>query len=164
MTAAPLTNANGDIEEPLEGSPAPTYREDADHLPEPVKTVEESSSTPEAEKPTEEDEPDQFPRSYVEKLRDESARYRQRAQRSDELAERLHTSLVAATGRLADPTDLEFNEDHLDDEEALHGAIEDLLRRKPHLAARRPRGDVGQGITSSSTSVDLAGMLRARAN
>jgi hypothetical protein len=116
----------------------------------------------ESEESTEE-EPETFPREYVEKLRDESAGYRTRAQRADDLAARLHTSLVAATGRLADPSDLAFEESHLDDEEALSGAIDDLLARKPHLASRKPSGDVGQGATSSGDTVDLAGMLRARA-
>ena len=32
-----------------------------------------------------------FPRAVVEKLRDENAKYRQRAQTADTLAERLHT-------------------------------------------------------------------------
>ena len=110
-----------------------------------------------------EEKPDAFPREYVEKLRDENAKYRQRAQQSDKLAQRLHTALVDATGLLQDPSDLQFNEDHLDDPEALQQAIDDLLAQKPHLAARRPRGDVGQGETGSSNTVDLAGMLRSRA-
>ena len=118
--------------------------------------------TEETEQTTEE-EPETFPREYVVKLRDEAAKHRTRAQRADDLAARLHTSLVAATGRLADPSDLTFDEGHLDDEEALSAAIDDLLARKPHLASRRPSGDVGQGATASSESVDLAGMLRARA-
>ena len=108
------------------------------------------------------EKPDTFPREYVEKLRDENAKYRQRAQQSDELANRLHTALVEATGSLQDPTDLAFNEDHLDDPEALQQAIDELLAAKPHLAARRPRGDVGQGQTGTSNTVDLAEMLRAR--
>lgn len=108
-------------------------------------------------------EADTFPRSYVEKLRDENARYRQRAQRADDLATRLHTALVAATGRLADPGDLDFDEDHLDDPGALDTALDDLLTRKPHLASRRPRGDVGQGVSVSNATVDLAGILRSRA-
>jgi len=103
-----------------------------------------------------------FPREYVEKLRDENAKYRQRAQRADDLAHRLHTELVRATGRLADPTDLEFDEGHLEDPDALTAAVEDLLARKPHLASRTPRGDVGQGHTGTET-VDLAGILRAAA-
>ncbi len=110
-----------------------------------------------------EPEPDTFPRDYVEKLRRESAGYRERAQRTDELATRLHTALTAATGRLADPTDLPFDAAHLDDPDALEAAVDELLTRKPHLASRRPAGDVGQGARSSGGSVDLAGMLRSRA-
>lgn len=107
---------------------------------------------------------DTFPRSYVERLRDENAKYRQRAQRSDELAERLHRELVARTGRLADPADLPFDESHLDDPEALAEAVDELIAAKPHLASRRPTGSVGQGVTSgASTTVDLAGILRSRA-
>lgn len=107
---------------------------------------------------------DTFGRAYVEKLRKESAGYRERAQRADDLAARLHTALVSATGRLADPTDLPFDAANLDDEQALTGAIDELLTRKPHLASRRPFGDVGQGNRgASSEPVNLADMLRARA-
>ena len=128
--------------------------------------VQTPVNTPDLENTGEEtgaEKPDTFPREYVEKLRDENAKYRQRAQRSDELAQRLHTALVEATGSLQDPTDLAFDESHLDDPEALHQAIDELLAAKPHLAARRPRGDVGQGQTGTSNTVDLAEMLRARA-
>ena len=59
------------------------------------------------------DAPETFPRAYVEKLRTESARYRERAHTADAYARRLHTELVRATGKLADPTDLEFDELHL---------------------------------------------------
>lgn len=109
------------------------------------------------------DRQDMFPRDYVEKLRDENAKYRQRAQRADKLAQRLHQALVESTGRLADPTDMPFDESHLDDPEALQDAVEDLVARKPHLASRRPRGDVGQGASSSAGDVDLAALLRERA-
>lgn len=111
---------------------------------------------------TTDDQHDTFPREYVEKLRAESAKYRQRAGRSDELATRLHTALVAATGRLADPTDLPFNEAHLDDEDTLAAALDDLLARKPHLAARKVTGDIGQGTTDTG-GVDLAAILRRAA-
>jgi len=109
-------------------------------------------------------DPETFPREYVQRLRDESAKHRTRAQRADDLAARLQTALVAATGRLADPSDLPFDESHVDDAEALTAAIDDLLTRKPHLTSRRPAGDVGQGATNPSETVDLAGMLRARAS
>lgn len=112
---------------------------------------------------TQDTEQETFPRSYVEELRAENQRYRERGKRADELSRRLHTELVRATGRLADPTDLPFDEAHLDDTTALAAAIDDLLTRKPHMAARRPTGDIGQGATPSHTPVDLAGILRARA-
>lgn len=111
----------------------------------------------------EQQEPETFPREYVQKLRDENAKYRQRAQQTGDLAQRLHLALVAATGRLADPTDLPYDETHLAAPEALTQAVDALLARKPHLASRRPSGDVGQGATGTSDTVDLAGLLRARA-
>ncbi|WP_193045281.1 hypothetical protein [Mycolicibacterium baixiangningiae] len=116
------------------------------------------------ESPNTDDEPDAFPRVYVERLRRESAGYRERAQRGDAYAQRLHTEMVRATGRLADPTDLAFDETHLDDPDALAAAVDDLLARKPHLATRRPSGDIGQGAMSGATAnVDLAALLRQRA-
>ena len=100
----------------------------------------------------------------MEKLRRENAGYRERANQADALAARLHTALVAATGRMADPTDLPFDTAHLDDEQALIGAIDELLARKPHLANRRPFGDVGQGQQGkTSEPVNLADLLRSRA-
>lgn len=102
------------------------------------------------------DDADKFPREVVEKLRQENGRYRQRAALADTYAERLHSELVRATGRLADPADLAFDAGHLDDADALNAAIDDLLDAKPHLATRRPTGDIGQGqrgATSSSFSL-----------
>ena len=137
-----------------------TESEVADDVQTPVDTPDPENTGDE----TGEEKPDTFPREYVEKLRDENAKYRQRAQRSDDLAQRLHEALVTATGRLQDPSDLAFNEDHLDDPEALQAAIEDLLARKPHLASRRPLGDIGQGPkTGDAGDVDLAALLRSRA-
>lgn len=104
-----------------------------------------------------------FPRSVVERLRKENATYRTRAMDRDSLAERLHTALVAATGRLADPTDLPYDDAHLTDATALEVALSELLERKPHLGDRRPRGDIGQGARGGSDEVDLAGMLRGLA-
>lgn len=129
-----------------------------------VEQVEETTE-PETEETTEEEpEPETFPRAYVEELREENAKYRQRAGKADDLAQRLHTALTAATGRLADPSDLPFEDAHLDDAEALTTALDELLVRKPHLANRKPRGDVGQGATSTgSAAVDLGGLLRMRA-
>lgn len=109
------------------------------------------------------EEPETFPRDYVEKLRQENGKYRQRAGEADSLAQRLHTELVRATGRLADPTDLPFDADHLADADKMVAAIEALLTRKPHLATRRPLGEIGQGATPSGGTVDLAAILRGKA-
>lgn len=142
---------------------------DADHNPEDVLPGEsETTVRPDAaDLPghDREDVEDTFSRAYVEKLRQEAAGYRVRAQRTTELEQRLHAALVAATGRLTDSSDLEFDPAHLDDEDALSAALDELLTRKPHLASRRPRGDVGQGVTSNAVdTVDLAGILRSLAN
>jgi hypothetical protein len=105
---------------------------------------------------------EQFPRAYVEKLRAEAARYRDRAKQADTLAQRLHVELVRATGKLADPTDLPFDPGHLEDPEALTAAVEDLLTAKPHLASRRPVGQIGQGERGLTREVSLLNLLRGR--
>lgn len=107
-------------------------------------------------------EPDTFPREYVEQLRRESAADRVRAKRADDLAARLHAAQVAATGRLADPRDLPFDEAHLDDQDALTAAIDALLADRPHLASRLPRGDVDQGARPAAPEpFSLGNLLRS---
>ncbi len=113
---------------------------------------------------TQGDDAETFPRDYVVKLRDESAKYRQRAADRDEVATRLHTALVAATGRLQDPSDLPFDEAHLSDAEALSTAVDTLLQAKPHLANRKPSGNIGQGVSGVSDTVSLSGLLKANAS
>lgn len=109
-------------------------------------------------------DPEVFPREYVEKLRKEAADARVKAKRADELAEQLFHSRVAALGRLADPSDLPFDAALLDDTAALEAAVDELVEIKPHLAARRPRGNIGQGVADPAATVDLAGLLRASAS
>lgn len=125
-------------------------------MPEEVETVIPSEESAE-------EDPETFPRSYVTRLRDESAKHRLRAQRANDLGSRLHTALVAATGRLADPTDLAYDDEHLTHPDAPTAALDDLLTRKPHLASRRAVGVVGQGVGKGDAAVDLAGMLRRNA-
>jgi hypothetical protein len=132
-----------------------TETDETEELPEGTDTTE-TEETPE-------EEPETFPREYVVRLRQEAADHRVRASDRDALAERLHTALTAATGRLQDPSDLAYDDAHLGDPDALTSAVDELLARKPHLASRRPSGDVGQGATGGPEAVDLAGMLRARA-
>ena len=108
------------------------------------------------------DDAETFPRSYVERLRRENQRYREQAGHAEEYAHRLHTELVRATGRLADPTDLAFDADHLADADQLDAAITALLDAKPHLASRRPAGDIGQGNRGTAGSFSLLDTLRSR--
>lgn len=133
-----------------------------------TETPTEPAPTEPAPKPTEPEET--FPRAVVEELRRENANYRDKAKRTDALAERLMTSTVreATAGILADPTDLVptdalLGEDGMPDPERIAEAARELIARKPHLADRRPRGDADQGARTSAADVDLAGMLRSRA-
>ena len=129
------------------------------------KTTEaEAEETTQEAPEAAQDDAETFPRDYVEKLRKEAAEARVKAKRADDLARELFTAKVTATGRLADPSDLAYDEALVADADALNAAIDALLDAKPHLASRTPRGDVGQGPTGGDAShVDLAAMLRAGA-
>lgn len=133
----------------------------------PESTEEDSVSTADGtETPAEETapEPKTYDESYVKTLRKESAGYREKAKRVDELGARLHTALVKTDGRLQDPSDLPYELEHLDDPEALTAAIDALLTAKPHLASRRPAGFIPQGATAETgNGFSLAGMLRKNA-
>ena len=135
-----------------------------------VETPQEPVTTPDAREATLDpadatEEAETFPREYVEKLRKENAGYREKAKRSDDYAHQLHAALVKETGRLADPSDLPFDDAHLTDPTTLVAAIDQLLGSKPHLASRKPTGDIGQGIMSEAReTISLAGLLRANAN
>lgn len=131
--------------------------------PDEAETEETPGNDSEETEGNTEDEPDTFSREYVQKLRDESARYRQRAGRADDLAHSLHKLLVEQTGRLADPSDLNFDEAHLEDPESLTASIDELLSKKPHLATRIARGDIEQGATPSDPEFSLTGMMRNHA-
>ena len=126
--------------------------------------IASQAQTPNNADETPQNAPETFPREYVENLRQEAADARVKAKKADELAQALFVARVAATGRLAGPTDLPFNADLLDDADALNAAIDALLDAKPHLASRTPRGNIGQGPTGADTgTVDLAALLRAGA-
>ena len=125
----------------------------------------EADLTENADSEQTDDEQDTFPREYVEELRAENAENRVKAKRADNYAQRLHKALVEASGRLQDPSDLPFDETHLEDPDNLTTAIDKLLESKPHLASRRVMGDIGQGSTGNpTTAVNLAAMLNRSAS
>lgn len=150
-----------------------TNPENTDQSPqETPEQTGEPASTPDAAEATSEGQEDTFSRSYVEELRAESARHRIGAKRADELARRLVSSYVEATGRLHDPRDLAFSddlmgEDGFPDPEKVTSAVEALIKDRPHLARIRLVGDVGQGVTNEGASTGLAAfgdMLRSAAS
>lgn len=115
--------------------------------------------TPESDPEPSGGESEGFSREYVESLRKESAGYRTKAK---ETAERLHAELVKATGKLADPTDLPFDENHLSDPDALVAAVEALIEAKPHLKARKVTGNIGQGVRDTATAEpSILGLLNS---
>jgi hypothetical protein len=109
-----------------------------------------------------------FSADYVKSLREEGAKYRLKAKRSDNLARVLVTEYARGTGKLVDASDLNYSdellgEDGNPDAQKVRDAVEALIASKPHLAAIRPVGDVGQGTQNADTMPGLASMLRAGA-
>jgi hypothetical protein len=109
---------------------------------------------------TNDGEPDTFSRGYVEELRQEAAKNRTSAKRSDELSRRLVVAHAEATGRLHDARDLAVTDDLLDDDgypdpAKVNDAVDALIKERPHLARIRPVGDVGQGAASETRSSGL---------
>ncbi|MEZ0359890.1 hypothetical protein [Mycobacterium sp. SA01] len=131
-------------------------------------TAETAENAPDAQPDSNADKTtdgDNFPRSYVEELRKESADYRTRAKeaedQADKLARRLHTALVTGTNRLENPTDLPYDAKHLEDPEALKAALDALLADRPYMAKRVVTGDAGQGNRGGAESgVSLLEMMR----
>jgi len=126
----------------------------------PVEALGNSQSVEDAEQV--------FDLEYVTKLRQEAAEGRVKAKRVESLARQTVKALAAKDGRLIDVEDLAFDSQFLDDEglvdsEKITAAIDELVKRKPHLAAQRPSGIVPQGARPEPDRVDLHGMLRARA-
>lgn len=161
---ASAEDAEEPTEEDTEDAQVPVEEDASDDVDaeEPTEDTEEDT---EDEEPTEvadtEGEPDTFDRAYVQKLRKEAAKYRDKAKRAEELEQRLHQALVAQDGRLADPSDLPFDETHLDDPDALAAAIAKLIARKPGLKAQKLSGDVGAGKRSSKKSnTDLLSIMK----
>jgi len=137
-------------------------------MPEPAVTPVEAPETVPDDGQVQTD-PETFPRSYVEDLRREAAEHRVKAKRADDLAARLLAATVAqaTAGILADPTDLPAG-DYLDDDgypdpERIADTARALVTVKPHLADRRPVGDVDQGARPEVAGVNLAGIIRGLA-
>lgn len=150
-------NNGGD---PLEGSHNDDERRAGEeHDPDPGPA--QSDDTPG------DDGPDTFDRAYVERLRRESGDHRRRARDAERVADELRAQLwrerVDALGLLADPGDLPFDADLLDDPDGIRAAVDALLDERPHLRTRRIRARIGQGEGSPTTGVSLSALLRGGA-
>lgn len=138
---------------------------------EPTGGPEGQKDAPKPGEDEQEPQGDTFPRSYVEKIRKENQNYRDRAKKGETALSRLTDSTVreATNGILVDPTDLTYDEESMSDEdgfpdpEKIKEAAEALIERKPHLAPRRPRGDIGQGRQRQEEEFSLGALLRENA-
>ena len=82
----------------------------------------------------------------------------------------MSTVVEDAAGILEDPADLplyraeaDFDDQGLPDPEKVRAIAIEVAATKPHLARRRPSGDIDQGARVEMETVDLASMLRGRA-
>lgn len=135
--------------------------------------AEDPAGTEPAE-PAEDDEDDAgadgdtFPRAYVKRLRERSAGYRARAKdaeaRTAELERALFTERVRALDVLADPSDLSFDAELLEDPDALRAAADDLVARRPHYRRRGVAAGTGsRDEAGSGPGVSLLGLMRGGA-
>lgn len=161
MDAATGAEQHDDDEDVTDEASAPD--EDASDEDEAVSPETESDPT------DDEDDSDQFPRPYVERLRARSAGYRARAKaaegRAAELEKALFTERVRALDVLADPADLPYDADLLDDSDALREAVTELVGKRPHLRRRGVAGrETGAREAADTTeTASLLGIMRSGA-
>ena len=129
--------------------------------------LDEQQDTGDLDEPAD-DAGDSFPRAYVEQLRRKQQTYRHRAKvaerRAEQLSRELYRSRVDELGLLADPDDMEYDDELLMDGDALRDAVSELVRTKPHLAARRVRGNIGQHEQpAGEAGASLGAILRRNA-
>lgn len=133
----------------------------APEAPAPAPVDNEGTDTAQAT-PPQGNEGDTFPRAYVEELRKESAKYRERAAQAEKVgAERdkaLFTALVKLDGRLADPAALTFDPALLDPA-AIESKITEAIAANPRLAKTAVGGDIGQG-QKGGAAFDLISFIR----
>lgn len=128
--------------------------------------LDDEQGTDDAEQSS--DDGESFPRVYVEQLRRKQQTYRHRAKvaerRAEQLSRELYRSRVDELGLLADPDDMAYDDELLMNGDALRDAVTELVRTKPHLAARRVRGNIGQhDEPAGSSGPTLGAILRANA-
>ena len=128
---------------------------------------DEDPAPPAPDEDEDDEDGDTLPRSYVKRLRERSAGYRTRANaaeaRAAELERALFTERVRALDVLADPTDLPFDADMLDDPDALREAVDSLVASRPHYRRRGVATGTGSREEHSGPGVSLLGLMRGGA-
>lgn len=147
-------NTVGDAKTPQEAAVAPEAPSEGNQS----KGVEKMPQA--ANESSDPNELTKFSKEYVQELRDEAAKYRTRAKRTENLEQRLHDALVKLDGRLQDASDLQFDPERLSEDDGIAKAITALIEDKPHLAKRTPRGDVGAGKGTPEGAPDLISIMR----
>lgn len=144
-----------------------TVDDDLDEQSSRLSTDRDDSPADEDEDEDGEQQGDTFPRPYVERLRARSAGYRTRATaaeaRTSELETALFTERVRALDMLADPGDLPYDADLLDDPDALRAAAEALVSKRPHYRRRGTTSGQQTGHRDGSDRADtvsLTGIMR----
>lgn len=84
----------------------------------------------------------------------------------EELRGRLFTALVVADGRLADPMDIPYSAELVDNPAALEAAITARLEANPRLGKYAATGDVGAGSRGNYVGgeADIIEMIREAHN
>lgn len=107
-----------------------------------------------------------FSADYVKSLRDENAKQRMKAKRTDEANQRLLESIVHIDGRLVDSSALSLDDSLLDDRGLVDQAkvqerIQEMIQSKPYL--RKPVAPLPQGVlTSPQDTPSLFQLVRER--
>lgn len=115
------------------------------------------------------EEPSTFTAEYVKELRDEAASHRVKAKKVDDANARLTASYATSSGRLVDPSALEFTDallgdDGLVDPAKVTAAIDALVTSKPYLARRTPTVPITQGVQADAINEPgLFALVRERA-
>ena len=137
---------------------------------EPAPAGDEDPADEDEDEPAGDEDGDTFPRPYVERLRARSAGYRARAKtaegRAAELERALFTERVRALDVLADPADLPYDGELLEDPDAMRAAVDALVRERPHYRRRGtadPSSTGSRHRSSPSDTVSLSAIMRGHA-
>ena len=144
--------------------------EDDQQQQQPAEDDDQQPAEDDDQQPAEDDDQQTFPLPYVKRLRERSAGYRARAKTAEarvgELERELFTERVRALDMLADPADLPYDSELLDDPDALAEAVQQLVRDRPHYRRRGtidPAGTGSRDRADTADGVSLTGLMRGSA-